>query len=166
MCSLAVCTKIRRKQSFSRCDHTSSRTIAEQHAGRTVLIVRNFGQKLCSHDQNMLHIVHCQISPRHIKRIYKSGTGAVDINTRRIDCSDQALHHTGHGRTHIIGRHTGMDDQIDIRSREACICNCLFRRLHTHQISRRAVGNMPRFNAGARSDPFIRGFDNFHIILI
>ena len=146
-----------------RCrDDDRARAIAEQHAGRAVLVIDDARHDVGADDKCMVVGARCDHLARRRQRVRKGGTRGADIEAPCVVRADLFLNQTRRARKHHVGRDRPDDDQTDVVRRQAGTLDRECRRLFA-QIGRRdtLVDDVPLADADALHDPLVVGVDDF-----
>ena len=137
----------------------SSRAIAEQHAGRAILIIQNGSHHIAADDQRFFLSAGADKLRANRQRIEKSGTGRRKIESPGVRGAQIVLNQAGRCGKHHVRRDAGNHDQVDLR-RGDILAGQELARGSGGQIGRSDafLGDVAFADAGALPNPGIVGF--------
>jgi len=138
------------------------RAVAKQHTGVAVLPIHNRRKFFRANDQ------HGVIGARHdellsdFQTVNKPGTRRLQIKRRRPARADFLLDDARCRRKRHVRRDGGNNDEVNLVGSDPGLFHRTLCRVRRHVRSEFVLGRLPpRFDAGARGDPFVRRVHHF-----
>jgi hypothetical protein len=142
-------------------DHDRAGAIAEDHAGRAILVVDDARHDVRADDEDVVVRAARHELARGRQRIGERRRGRAQIEPPRVVRADLVLDQARRARKHHVRRHRSDDHDADIPRRQPRGGDRLDRSLFP-QVGRRDAGidDMPLPDAGPLQDPVVGCFDH------
>ncbi len=146
---------------LGRRHHHRAGAVAEDDAGRAILVVDDARHHVRADHQHVLVRAARHELARRRQRIGERGTGRAQVETPGVVRADLVLDQAGGAREHHVRRHRPADDHADVGRRQPRVGDRLNRRLLAQVRRRHArIDDVPLADAGPLQDPVVGGVDH------